>query len=713
MTNDALFRAIGWTLVHSLWQATLAALLLLLIVPRLKNARQRYWTAYAFLLLVLFAAVATCISVYNPAKVADSAVGVLDTTLLFIIENQSINTSIGQIFSNWLEANHTMLVVLWLLGFGFFLLRLIGGLWQVQMLKRHGIVVPSQDWQEKFDSLRKSLGLRGNVRLFESNRVNMPMAMGWLKPVVLLPIGMVNQLTPSEVEAVLAHELAHIARRDWVFNLIQAFIESLFYYHPAVWWISSVIRRERENSCDDAALQTTGNPMAFAKALVQVQEMANAVPALALGLSDKRRRPLLERVRRILNQPQQKQQQVMEKITATIILLACLALVGLKANSGPALDAVFSQISTFPDKFMGKQVSDNQMQNDTTPKRKTTKIVREEDDQVVKAEYQDGKLTRLNIDGEEIPESEFASHKYLTDELMEEAPSLPTPPSPPSNFWHSEDGRVWSFPTPPTPPDAPRAFWFGTDAPKGFSSPHFREDVQVYTDEDKDGNTIIRLNNNGESTEVIVKDDDVYINGKKVEKGDSINIPGLQFFNDKNIFFAPEGFNYRFDFDDSNESRAFLFDRYSEHMDDKERAIAMEQRALAMKERVQAMKEVEKELKQHQKEMRRSQQDVRRYQREAERELREVQRARDARVEYAPFYSRNNSVEKLLKKQLVKDGLISDPENFSFEINDKKLKVNKKKQSEPMRKKYMELLEGQMGIKSTGKTSFNFNYSNK
>jgi beta-lactamase regulating signal transducer with metallopeptidase domain len=199
--------------------------------------------------------------------------------------------------------------------------------------------------------------------------------MGWLKPVILLPIGFVNHLSFAEVEAVLAHELAHIARRDWIFNLLQAFVESLFYYHPAVWWISQVVRRERENACDDVALAATGNPLAFARALVQVQEMAAPIPALALALSGKRRRPLLERVRRILNQAPQQQHQVMEKITATVILLALLALVGLRANSVPSIEAAFAQIADIPANLFGGENDADPIESDSLPKPKSTRSI--------------------------------------------------------------------------------------------------------------------------------------------------------------------------------------------------------------------------------------------------------------------------------------------------------------------------------------------------
>jgi bla regulator protein blaR1 len=312
---DALLRALGWALTHSLWQAAVTALALLILLPRLQTARQRYWAAYGALMAVLAAAAGTFIWMYEQVSASGAGVQVnYLENIFFFGSNQYLSTSLVESFSHWLELNHTLVVAIWLIGFMFFLLRLGPGFWQVHRLRTRGVNTVEAIWQEKIRTLSEEIEVSRSVQLFESAWVHAPLTMGWLKPAILLHIGFVNNLSFAEVEAVLAHELAHIARRDWIFNLVQAFVESIFYYHPAVWWISQVVRRERENACDDVALAATGNPLAFARALVQVQEMPAPVPALALALSGKRRRPLLERVRRILNQAPQQQHQVMEKL---------------------------------------------------------------------------------------------------------------------------------------------------------------------------------------------------------------------------------------------------------------------------------------------------------------------------------------------------------------------------------------------------------------
>jgi len=713
---DSLLRALGWALAHSLWQGVLAALALLILLPRLQTARQRYWAAYGALVAVFAAAISTFFWSFEPSTAslttATKFLGETPTASTFLVGTPFFETTLSQSFSQWLEANHALIVAGWLIGFAFFLLRLGGGLWKVHRLRTRGVIAVEAIWQEKILLLSERIGVSHAVNLFESAWVHVPLTIGWLKPAILLPIGFVNQLSTAEVEAVLAHELAHIARRDWVFNLLQAFVESLFYYHPAVWWVSQVIRRERENACDDAALTATGNPLAFARALVQVQEMATPSPALALAMSGKRRRPLLDRVRRILNQAPQQQHQVMEKITATVILLALLALVGLRANSVPSIESAFAQIADIPAAIFGDQRDENQMAGDSLPKPKNTRtITREDDDQKVEAEYKDGKLTRLSIDGKEIPASDFEQHEALIESLEED---IPSPPRAPNFMWAGPEGRIWSAPAPsgsPDAPDAPTAFWFSNPGsataapmPPFPPMPPIGGGISIVTDKDGDGNTIIKLDRDGNETEVVVKNGEVWIDGKKLKTGESLDIPGLYF---------GEG-----DFDWGNRTPDALSPEQREQIN-KEMERAREEHKKAIKEHKRNFdhdrKRAEKEWKESQKEWENEQRswEKEQYKWALEQELwqKSQQKWQD---EHRALEAKNKAAQEQLKKELLRDGLIADPNNFSLKINSKELKINKKKQSEEMRKKYEELIKASMGLKLEGDDwNYNFNFNNK
>ncbi|MDO8368328.1 MAG: M56 family metallopeptidase [Saprospiraceae bacterium] len=663
---DSLLRALGWALAHSLWQGALAALALLILLPRLQTARQRYWAAYGTLIAVFAAAIVTFVWKFEPGVNGFPAAAFSAETpgaTSYITGNQLFETTLSESFSQWLEANHVLIVAAWLIGFVFFLLRLGGGLWQVHRLRTRGLIALEAHWQERILALSGRIGVSKAVQLFESAWVHAPLTIGWLKPAILLPIGFVNQLPTAEVEAVLAHELAHIARRDWVFNLLQAFVESLFYYHPTVWWVSQVIRRERENACDDAALAATGNPLAFARALVQVQEMATPLPALALALSGKRRRPLLDRVRRILNQAPQQQHQVMEKITATVILLALLALVGLRANSVPSIEAAFAQIADFPASVFADENAEDQMVGDSLPKPKNTrKITREDDNGRIEAEYKNGKLQRLNIDGKEIPESEFAQHEALIENLEEDVPPPPAPPV----FWGGPEGHSWPAPAPPGAPEAPAApgmFWFHAPGSASIAPfppmppmPPMGSGISIVTDKDGEGNTI-------------------------------------------------SGFNFG-EGDFSSDSRISPQER--------EKIKAEIKRAKAEHERTMNdhKRDLDREMKNAQKEWKESQKVWQKEQKKWQKEqLKWEQEQKVWQDEHRAWEAKNKAAQEHLKRELLRDGLISDPYNFSLKINAKSLKINKEKQSEELRRKYEELIKNTMGLKLEGDDwNYNFNF---
>jgi beta-lactamase regulating signal transducer with metallopeptidase domain len=125
-----------------------------------------------------------------------------------------------------------------------FLLRLLGNIGYTYYLKNHLNFPTESCWQEMLDRLAQKSGFSKAIQLVESALVRTPMVAGHLKPVILFPIGMINRLDPREAEAILAYELAHILRHDYLFNILQSIVETLFYFHPAVWWLSGAIRHE-------------------------------------------------------------------------------------------------------------------------------------------------------------------------------------------------------------------------------------------------------------------------------------------------------------------------------------------------------------------------------------------------------------------------------------------------------------------------------------
>ena len=191
-----------------------------------------------------------------------------------------------------------MLVALWLAGVLGLSLVHLGGLRRVRQVRRAARPA-AEPWQAALGRLSGRLGLRRPVELLESAAVAVPAVMGWLRPVLLLPASTLSGLSPQQVEALIAHELAHVRRGDLAVNLLQAAIETLLFYHPAAWWVSRVVREERELCCDDLAVMACGDRLVYARALADLEGLraAGLPAAVAVGADGG---SLLGRIRRLL-----------------------------------------------------------------------------------------------------------------------------------------------------------------------------------------------------------------------------------------------------------------------------------------------------------------------------------------------------------------------------------------------------------------------------
>ena len=228
-----------------------------------------------------------------------------------------------QTWQRYFDANLPLLVTVWLMGLLVMLLRLLGGLAYVQRLRRYRVQPLAEEWQQRLATLADRAGLKQRVQLLESALVKVPVVVGHLRPVVLLPLGTVTGLGTAYLEAILAHELAHVQRRDYLLNLLQSVAETVLFYHPGVWFMTACLRTERENCCDDAATALIGgNPLTVARALAEL----NAAPEpTGVGLALSALGPdgsVLGRIRRLLQGRQM-------PTFAEGFMAACVVLVGL------------------------------------------------------------------------------------------------------------------------------------------------------------------------------------------------------------------------------------------------------------------------------------------------------------------------------------------------------------------------------------------------
>lgn len=337
---SSLGEALGWMVLHSIWQAGLIALLtgVLLIVLRRKSAKMRYWITNAALLLVLLAAAGTFAYYFQNSDTSARNIPTSTESRLLphgdvtpVVAFQQAEKPIAFNMGAYFNRNLPLVVACWFLGLCVFLLRLLGNVGYVYYLRNHLNFPAEEYWDDLLQELLRSAHLQQPVRLVESALVRTPLVIGHLKPLILFPIGLINRLDPHHVEAILAHELAHILHRDYLFNLLQSVVETLFYYHPAVWWLSARVRHEREIAADDAAVQLTGKSMEYAKSLVLIQDFALMPMSAFPAFSGPRKNQLLHRIQHILRVPQTTN-LAMEKIIGTCAILLVIIGLGMAQN---------------------------------------------------------------------------------------------------------------------------------------------------------------------------------------------------------------------------------------------------------------------------------------------------------------------------------------------------------------------------------------------
>ena len=184
------------------------------------------------------------------------------------------------------------------------------------------------------------------VRLCESALVEVPTVIGWLSPVVLVPASALAGLSPRQLEAVLAHELAHIKRHDYLVNLLQTFVETLLFYHPAVWWVSGQVRREREFACDDAAIAACGgDALPYARALAELEHLRGGVARLVVAANGG---SLLQRIKRLVQTPAPASRPSSAMAVVVAVLTLCSLLVGARAATFTNLSEAFPKATDPP-----------------------------------------------------------------------------------------------------------------------------------------------------------------------------------------------------------------------------------------------------------------------------------------------------------------------------------------------------------------------------
>lgn len=339
---------LGWMLVHFLWQGLAIAALYEAArraMPRASSPQARYLLACAALAAMVAAPLVTW-GILQPSsgtlQIAHSVTSapqphaapapVPAATPPALYEDPATVAGPGQVLL-WV-------VMLWLTGAVVFWVRLAGG-WVVAARMRSMLVRSApQEWQATLTELGVRIGLSHPVRLLISALVQVPMVVGWLRPVVLVPVGALAGLPAEHLEALLLHELAHIRRHDYLVNILQSIAEALLFYHPVVWWVSGHIRAERELCCDDLVVAVSGDALTYAHALARLESYRPAYSGAVVAATGGR---LADRIARLLGQPRPAARAGLGPGVLAVAILLMAAAYGIFAQ--PAARPGFQSIS--------------------------------------------------------------------------------------------------------------------------------------------------------------------------------------------------------------------------------------------------------------------------------------------------------------------------------------------------------------------------------
>ena len=280
---DPWVQSIGWALIHFIWQGTLigGAIALVLRVIGGHRAAIRYVVACAGLVLLLLAPLSTVFTTGNAGSTQAATVA---------RASQDIVTAVS------MDRILPVAVVAWMFGVVLLSIRLVAACVGVERMKRATRDV-DRAVSQRLHVLAERLGVSRPVQVFASTVVRVPTVVGYVRPVILIPVSVITGLPAAHLDAVLAHELAHVRRHDYLVNALQAIVETLLFYHPAVWWCSGQIRIEREHCCDDLVVEACGDRVGYATALAQLEELRGLEPMLSVNATGGR---LIDRIRRVL-----------------------------------------------------------------------------------------------------------------------------------------------------------------------------------------------------------------------------------------------------------------------------------------------------------------------------------------------------------------------------------------------------------------------------
>jgi beta-lactamase regulating signal transducer with metallopeptidase domain len=644
------FDVLGWTIFHAIWQGAIIGLVLyiLLITQIFNTSKARFNAAWTTLCLQFLSFIVTFCYVWNAfgSKTVSTEIEVYGIQPPFHLSpdnSMAIQTSLTEKLLQLTEQNINWVSWIWLLGASFMTLRMMGGFSYLLWLNKVSTDPLPPAMNDFLEQKRKEAGLR-NISGKLSTQIQSPMVFGHFKPIMLFPLSLLSKLTPEQIEAVILHELTHIKRNDYVLNVFQIFIEVVFYFHPVTWWLTSMMKREREHICDDeAAGKELNQKLSYAKALMIIQEndTISSIGSLAFA---KKPSEMYLRIKRILEPS--KNVYFMEKTTLGILML------GLAFGMFWQQKPIFAGNETFKPIFTET--------TDTLPKG-NIQLNLNKNGETWDINLKDGKIVSLKKDGNTIPESDFLNYETEVKKMMNDMPPPPGVPAPP----------IPGVPAPPPPTTI----------------------IRMERTEPTSGD------NTGDAITIVKKDGSVhkFIQHKEV----TVKSEGQTIQTDEKIIWKDEKGN-NINLDDIDPATIKSMDVRKSPKDQKSETIV---KVFTTEKDNRKINEDIKTI------------DVRKSANGEEviivngkplnglrNESKAIFVADSIHFSLDKFSFQPGNVRSAITNQLISDQVISDKDNFKFELTAGYLKIDGKKFVGPYHAKYLKIYESNTGLKIDSKS---------
>lgn len=420
--SERLLQTISWTLLHSLWQGLAMALCagLIMLIFKRQKAQLRY-NLLSILMLTFVVGISTTalvewhffkslghipsIKYFGASEISGVILNAAQIT-----QAQSWFKTNVQLLRSLFEQNHLLLVSVWILMLSLKSIKMGLDIWSLYRMRWYRTYQPSLYWRNRLIDLAAQMKLTQSVVLLESALVPGPSALGFFKPLILIPVGLLNNLPAEQVEAILLHELAHIRRNDYLVNFIQCLLENVFFFNPGLLWVSNLIRQERENCCDDLAIKAMKNKTLYVNALVAFQEYKLHGAQYALAFAGQKS-PLLDRVKRIINHHNYKTLSIMEKISllATVLLISAVTFLSLQSTQ-----AQTTKEGRIP------SLTNVNVSGSGTASNPQIMFLQDVDGKTYSIKRVEKKIQEMYVDGEKLSADKYTQYEAMIQELDEQ-----------------------------------------------------------------------------------------------------------------------------------------------------------------------------------------------------------------------------------------------------------------------------------------------------